>query len=69
MHKVLEGKIDAIFRPTVLFSYTSELEVPELTDDETDLPQNIQNNGTTPPVGTQPSSLQSPLEDTYIALA
>ena len=69
MHKVLEEEIDAIVRPTVLFSYTSELEIPELTDDDTDLPQNLQKNGTTPPVGTQPSSLKSPLEDTYTALA
>ena len=67
MHKFLEGDIDAIKRPTVLFSHTDELEIPELANNETNLPQNLQYNGATSPVNTQPSPLQSPPEYTLVA--
>ena len=55
IHKVSEGEIDAIVRPTVLFSHNDKLKIPELVDAETDPPENLQDNGATPPVGTQPS--------------
>ena len=40
-HKVLEVYIDAISRPTVIFSHTKEIEIPELADAETDPPKNL----------------------------
>ena len=64
MHEVLEGELDTITRPTVLFSHTDELEIPELTNAETDPPENHQDNGNTPPNNTQPPPLHSPPEDT-----
>ena len=67
MHKVSEGDIDAIIQTTVLFYHTDEIVIPELADTKTDPPQNLQGNGTTPPVDTQPSSPHSPLEDTLVA--
>ena len=42
MHDVAEGELDAIARPTVLFSHTDELEIPELADAKTDPPENHQ---------------------------
>ena len=68
MHEVLEGEIDAIVRPTVLFSHTDELEIPELAEADTKPPENLQGNSTTIPLGTQPLSPQSPLEDTLVSL-
>ena len=38
MHEVLEGYFDAIAHPTVLFSHTNELKIPELANAKTDLP-------------------------------
>ena len=69
MHKVLEGDIDAIKRPTVFFSHTDEIKFPGLTDAETKPPQNLQDNGATPPVNTQPSPPHSPPEDTSVPSA
>ena len=45
MHKVSEGKINVISQPTMLFSHTNELEIPELVDAETDPPENLQDDG------------------------
>ena len=54
MHEVLECELNSIAQPTVLFSHTNELEIPELVDADTDPPKNHQNNGATLPVNTQP---------------
>ena len=67
--KVSEGEIDAIVWPTVLFYQTNELEIMNLADTDNDPPQNLQDNGTTPPVINQPPSTQSLLEDTLLASA
>ena len=66
-HEVSEGDLDAIARPTVLFSHTDKLKIPELDNSETDPPENHQDNGATLPVNTQPSPPHSPLEDTLVA--
>ena len=52
----------------MIFSYTDDIEIPELKDAETDLTENLQNNGATTPVRTQPYSPHSPLKDTLVAL-
>ena len=57
MHKIAEGEINATRRPTVLLSHTDEIEISEIAKDEADPPENHQDNGTTPPVNTQPSPL------------
>ena len=75
MHKVSEGEINAIVRPTVLFSHIDEIKIPELADAdadadaETDPPENLQDIGATSPVSTQPYPPHSPLEDTLVASA
>ena len=69
MHKVLEGEIDTIARPTVIFSCIDELEISELDDAETDPPENHKDNGATLPVNTQPFPPHSPPEDTSVASA
>ena len=61
MHEVSEGEIDAIVRPMVIFSHTDELEIPELAEAKSNPPKNLQDNGATPAVGTQPHLLHSPL--------
>ena len=53
----------------VLFSHTNEIEIPELADAKTNPPKNLKDHGTTPPVGTHPSSSYSLLEYTSVALA
>ena len=50
----------------MLFSHIDDLEIPKLANAENDLNGNLQDNGTTPPDGTQPSSPHSPLEDTVV---
>ena len=55
MHKVSEKEINAISRPTVLFSHTDELKILDLSNVETDPPKKLQDNGATPPVNTHPS--------------
>ena len=67
MHKVAEGKIDAIAQPKMLFSHIDELEIPELNNADTNSPENHQDNGTTPPVNTQPSLSHSTPEYTSVA--
>ena len=54
MYEISKLEINAIIQPTVLFSYADKLKVPELADTDTDLPKNLQDNGATPLVGTQP---------------
>ena len=51
----------------MLFSCINGLKFPELDDAETDPPENHQDNGATPPVNTQPSAPNSPLEDALVA--
>ena len=69
MHEVTEGEHNAITRPTMLFSHTDKLGIQELVDAETNLLENHQDNGTTPPVNTQPSPPHSSPEDTSVASA
>ena len=69
MQKILEGDIKAIARPTVLFSQTNELKIPELDDTDTNPSENLEDNGATPPVNTQKSPPRSPQEDTLVASA
>ena len=69
MPEVSEGDTSAVVQPTALLSHTDELKIPELADIETDPIENLQDNGATPPVGTQPYLPHSPLEDTSAALA
>ena len=61
MHDVMEGELDAIEQPTVLFSRIDKIELPELANSDTNPLENYQDNGAMPPVNTQPSLLQSPL--------
>ena len=35
MHEALEGELDAIARPTVIFSHTDKLKIPKLVDAKT----------------------------------
>ena len=67
MHQVAEGELNTIARPAVLFSRIDELEIPGLDDAETNLPENHQDNGATPPVNTQPSPSHSTPEYTSVA--
>ena len=53
----------------MIFSYTDDLEIPELANAKTDPPENHQYNGSTPPVNTQPSPPHSTPEDTSFASA
>ena len=69
MHEVAEGELDAIARPTVLFSRTNELKIPELTNAETDPPENHEDNGTTSPVNTQTSPPHSSTEHILVSSA
>ena len=50
----------------MLLSYTNELKIPELDNAKTNRPENLQDNGATPPVNTEPSLPQSPPEDTLV---
>ena len=68
VHEVSPGEIDAILRPTVLFSHTNKLKILDLADADTDPTKNLQDNGTMLPVETHPSLPHSPLEDTLVAL-
>ena len=67
--EVSEGNIDAIARPTMIFSHTGELEIPELAKAETGLPQNLPYNGAKLPVNTHPFLPHSSPVDTLVALS
>ena len=69
MHKVAEGEIFGLARPTVIFSRIDELEIPELNDAETDPPENHQENGATLPVNTWLSPPYSPPEENSVESA
>ena len=69
MYKVSEGEVGDIVWKTVILSHTNDLEILELADAETNPPKNLQCNGSTPLVGTDPFFLQSPLEYTSVSLA
>ena len=69
MQEVLEREINTIDQPTVIFSYTNKLEIPALVDADTDPPENLQENGATPPVNTQLYPPHSTPEDTLVASA
>ena len=68
MHEVSVGEINAITRPTVLYTHTNELKTTELADAETNPNENHGDNSATPSLGTHPSSPYSPLTDTADAL-
>ena len=69
MHELLEGELNTNARPTVIFSHTDELEIPELADAKINPPKKHQDNGATLIVNTHTSPPYSPLEDTYVATA
>ena len=69
MHEAAEGELNEIAQPTLILSCTNELKVMEITNSETDLPENHQDNGATPPVNTQTSLLHTAPEDTSVAYA
>ena len=69
MHEVAEGKLVELARKTVLLYRIDELKLPEIDDAETNLSENHQENGATPPVNTEPSLPQSPMEDASVASA
>ena len=66
MYKVLLEEINAILRLTLLFNHTKKFEITELANAKTDPTKNHQYNGDTPPLGTQPCSLHSPLTYTLV---
>ena len=53
----------------LLFFHTNKLEILEISNGKTDLPENLQDNGATPPVLTQPYSPHSSLEDASVSPA
>ena len=69
IHEVVESKLVKIEHPTVIFSHSDKLELPELNDAKTNPPENHQENGATPLVNTQTSPPHSPLEDASVAPA
>ena len=69
MHEVTESKLVELARPTVIFSCIDKIELPELDDADTKPLENLQDNGATLPVLTQPSPSNSPLEDAPVAPA
>ena len=56
MYEVLVEEINSIVVSTVLFTHTNQIKITELADAKTDPTKNHQDNGTMPPLGTQPSS-------------
>ena len=66
MYEVTEGKLNAIEQPTVIFSCSDELKIPEIDDAKTNPPENHQDNRATLPVKTHHSPPHSPLEDTFV---
>ena len=52
MNEVSEGKFVELARPRLLISRINELEIPELENAKTNLPENRQDNGSTPLVNT-----------------
>ena len=69
MYEVLVDKINAIFRPMVIFTHTNKLKITELVNANTKPIKKNQDNGATPPLVTYPSSLHSPLTDASVSLA
>ena len=69
MHEVAEGELVELAQTMVVFSHIDELEIIELDDVETEPPEKHQDNGSTPPVNTQPYPPHSPLEDALVALS
>ena len=49
IHKVSEGVINAIVRPTAIFTQLDKLKTMEIIDAETNLTKNHQDNDTMPP--------------------
>ena len=54
MHEALVEDTNAIVRPTVLFTHTNKLKIPELANVETNMTKKHQDNGATPPLSIQP---------------
>ena len=52
----------------MLFTHTNKIEIPELADDETDPTENLEDDGTTSTIITQPYLPHSPQEDTSFGL-
>ena len=51
----------------LLFFHTNKLEILEISNGKTDLPENLQDNDATPPVNTKPYPPHLPPEDTLVA--
>ena len=66
MHEVSEEEIGAIYQPMALFIQKKEFEYMVLVDAKTTPTKNYQDNGALPLLGTQPSSLHSPLTDALV---
>ena len=69
MHKVAEGDLVELTRPTVIFFHIDKFKLPDFDNAKTDLLEKHQDNGATVPVKTQPSPPNSPLEDASVASA
>ena len=67
MHEVSEEEIGAIYQPMALFIQKKEFEYMVLVDAKTTPTKNYQDNGALPLLGTQPSSLHSPLTDALVS--
>ena len=67
MQEVAEDNIDDITQPTDLFTHPDELDPTELAEDGTNLDENHQNNGASPPYVIQPSLPNSPLKGASVA--
>ena len=61
MHEVSEGEMNDIVQTTVILSHTNKIKIPELVNAKTNPPENIQENGATPPVITHTSPPHSDL--------
>ena len=53
----------------MILYHNNKLKIMDIADTETNLTKNLQDNGATPPVGTQIYLPYSPLEDTLVILA
>ena len=67
MHKVAEEDIDVISQPMALFTLPDDLNPTELANAKTTPSKNNQDNGSSTPLGTQPSFPNSPLTDIFVA--
>ena len=53
----------------MIFEHTNELKISDISNADTNQTENHQDKGATPPLGTHPSLINLPLEDTLVALS